>query len=146
MITFHKRVNKQFSDVYSVEKTKRACLIMIKKKKRSVNTLRYSYHVFSTVKRILHWTPLKLDSCLPLSRQNLSDSDDGSDDGGDDVVGKNLRVSPSFSCRVQHAAARPQAARSCPRCLLKNTCLFAFHFGEEIIPFFFFFYFQTERE
>lgn len=124
------------------------------KKKKSVSEyiilipLRYVIVImcFSTVKRILHWTPLKLDSCLPLSRQNLSDSDDGSDDGGDDVVGKNLRVSPSFSCRVQHAAARPQAARSCPRCLLKNTCLFAFHFGEEIIPFFFFFFIFRQSE
>lgn len=71
--------------------------------------------------------------------QKLTDSDDDNDDDdGDDVVGKNLKVSPSFSYQVQHAAARPQAARACPRCLLKNTCLFAFHFGEKIIAFFIF--------
>lgn len=49
---------------------------------------------------------------------------------------KNLQVSPSISYQVQHAAVQPQAARACPHCLLKNTCLFASHFREKIDPFF----------
>lgn len=48
------------------------------------------------------------------------------------------RTSKCHPPQVQHAAARPQAALACQRCLLKNTCLFAFHFGAKINPFYIF--------
>ena len=52
--------------------------------------------------------------------------------------GKSLNVSNSCSYQVQHVAAQPQAARAFPQRQLKNTCLFAFHLGEKIVPFLFF--------
>lgn len=60
-------------------------------------------------------------------------------------MGKNLKVSASFSYQAQHAAAQPQTACTCPLCLLKNTCLFVFEFREKVIPFSFFFPFFFGR-
>lgn len=66
-------------------------------------------------------------------------SDDDDDDGGD-AVGKNPKLSASFSYQVRHAAAQPQPAFACPLVCSRILVLFVYDFREKIIPFLFLFF------
>lgn len=73
---------------------------------------------------------MKFDLCLAFS----NDSDDSVADGCDVLEESQsvaLFLTPSPTCRCTITG-------SLCHCLLKNTCLFAFHFREKIVPFFYF--------